>query len=293
MAKWRALLTEAYGRFHDVIERSQANGPGLTPYDMVKRVEAITGTFPWSWGVPSEIQESINITNAWGSRLHEWGAWNSVLEGYDKDDDKWEIVNHFVEPVAFYCMLQPSSFADRLIIVAETALHQANLRTFPNEPDHLEQDNLKPGAAFRRCDRKRQLDRLGSRWSAYKPFRQALDDVNDASYREVSRNFRNLCAHSFAPRFMFGHITRAMRSFGPRVEIVAQPDGTCVEIDHPTKKAVRYTMIQLSPLSLVSARGTNLGEYQKARQALDKFFDLVDQLCARLGEPLTPGATEP
>lgn len=291
MADWRVLLTEAYGRFHDVSEQSRDKFPGLTSFDVVELAETVKGALAWAWGIPSEIREIINIVNAWGIRLHDWGIWNRVLEGYGSDDEKWTITDHFVEPIAFFCMFQPSGLVDRLMVTSETALHQANLRAFQNERDRLDQDEQKPGTVFRRGDRKRQLNRLGSRWSTYAAFRQALDAVDDAGYRKASHNFRDLSAHSYAPRLMVGHVSRAFRSKVPWQQMVRQADWTFAMTDHPTKKAISYALTELPPVSLTEMRDLSLGEYQKAKLALDKFSDLISEICTRTGLQ-TPGQRE-
>lgn len=283
MDKWQALLTDAHARFHAELERIQPEFAGLTAYTSVERASEARGSFAWSWGVPWEIQETINSLNAWGGRVHKWSAWNRVVDSYESADDQWEISDHFVEPIAFFCMLQPSSIAERLLVVAENTLHQANQSVFPDEPDRLDQDRLKRGAVLRRSDRKKQLDRIGKRWSKYPSFRLALDAINDVTYRKLSHNFRDLSAHSFAPRLHLGHIPRAFRTVAPWEDRVQQADGSFLMVPHPTKKMIQYAMSDLPPLSLADARSANLDEYRKARNAMDRFDELIDELCIRMG----------
>ncbi len=280
---WKMLTTEAYGRFHAALEADRTGHPGLTPYAPVERAESTSGTFAWWWGAAGEIRETINSINAWGVRLHEWAAWNKVVDGYGDRDDRWEVVNHFVEPVAFFCMLQPSSFADRLALTAETLLHQANQRLVPDEPDCLDQD-ARPGKPVRRSDRRKQLGRLGQGWTKSGAFQQALLALDGDDYRRLTRNFRDLAAHSFSPRLMQGQISRAIRSIVPKQEMVQQPDGTYLHVDHPTEKAVSYAMSSLEPLALDAAHQANLAEYQKARRAIDCFANLVDELCDQMDQ---------
>src|SRR5690349_1291874 len=114
--KWSALGSQAYCRFQGQLSRMRSQHPGLTSYEAVERAKETKGTMPWWWGAPGEIQETINSINSWSVRLHEWAAWNWVVDSYDTEEDKWDVLNHFVEPVAFYCMLQPSSLADRFAV---------------------------------------------------------------------------------------------------------------------------------------------------------------------------------
>ena len=80
-------------------------------------------------------------------RLHEWATWIELLPEYD-EETRWEIAYHFIEPLAFFAMYQPRAVAERLLEVAETALHHANCFTIPNGKDRLDQDALKPGTRF-------------------------------------------------------------------------------------------------------------------------------------------------
>ena len=279
--RWSSFMTDAYHRFQEQLLTIRTLHPGLTPYDLVERAKEARGTVAWWWGAASEIQETINSINSWSVRLHEWNAWNQVIDGYSEEGDKWEVLNHFVEPVAFYCMLQPSSLADRLAVVAESLLHQANQRVSPDEPDRLDQDK-RPGRPPRRSDRRNQLNRLGRRWTNYRAFHAALSAMDGEPYQQTTRNFRDLSAHSFAPRFMIGQITRAIRSIGPKSEMVAQSDGTCLLVEHPTEKCVQYAMHAVEPLPLSTAYSANLSEHQKAEVAMTCFATLVGELCERI-----------
>ena len=42
---WKALMIEAYGRFHVVLEGERITHPGLTEYAIVDRVNSARGTF--------------------------------------------------------------------------------------------------------------------------------------------------------------------------------------------------------------------------------------------------------
>lgn len=279
--KWRSLTAEAYERFHRALLANRPQFPGLANFSAVERARSTKGNFVWSWGAVDEFQETINTANAWGMRLHEWAAWNLVLDSYKSDDDKWKVLSHFVEPVAFFCMLQPHSLVDRLVVASETLIHQANLCVFPHEPDRLDQDS-NPGQRLRPSDRRSQLNRLGRHWSTFNTFRDALGAMNGQGYRQVTRDFRNLSAHSFAPRLMVGQMVRAIRSVVPWQEMAEQPDGTYALMEHPTRKAVQYELQAMGPLPLNSTRLTNLDEYRKALIALKALSSLVTELCDRI-----------
>lgn len=281
-SRWRTLSAEAHSRYLDQLLAIRPEYPGLTDYAASRRVGGTQGTMPWVWGAEGEICETINSMNAWGGALHSWNAWNRVVASYDEEDDRWTIVNDSVEPLAFFCMLQPSSLADRITVVAETLLHQANLAVSPGYKDRLDQDALKPNAIFRRRDRRAQLDRLGKSWSAYPAFRTALSEMDGQAYRKLTRNFRDLSAHSFAPRLMIGEISRAIRTIVPFTDHVVQPDGTYIEVRDPARKAVQYGMGSMKPLPLEETRAANLAEYVKAKATMAIFSKLIVQLCDRI-----------
>lgn len=278
-ASWRSLATEAQRRFHERLLENRSRFPGLVDYAVVERARVANGNFAWSWGGAAEIQETINSVNAWGMRLHEWSAWNLVVDSYEREEERWEVLQHFVESLAFFCMHQPSAVSDRLMLLAETLLHQANRLVFPGHADRLDQDNLRPGQSLRRSDRRKQVIRLGRRWEKFDVFLAALDAVNDSEYRRLSRNFRDLSVHSFAPRFMTGQIMRAVRSIEPWQEKVMQPDGSFFLVDHPSKKCVQYSMGVLEPFPLSDAYSASLAEYQKVLAAMSAFSELVGELC--------------
>lgn len=286
--RWRAFTTKAYAQFHEKLLANRPQFPGLSDYAPVERAQATSGTLAWRWGAASEIQETINSVNAWGMRLHEWRVWGQVVDSYESDEDKLEVLHHFVESIAFFCMLQPSSLADRLTVASETLLHQANCHVFPDEPDRLDQDGLRSGKTLRRSDRRKQLNRLGKHWLTFGAFRDALGAMDGSDYRKLTRNFRDLSAHSFAPRLMVGQVTRAIRSIAPWQEMVSQPEGGYLPVDHPIKKCVQYAMGAMDPLPLDTAHSANLAEYRKALIAMRAFATLIDELCKRMDAPPSP-----
>lgn len=280
--RWKAFSLEAYASFQTTLEQIRSEHAGLSSYEVVDKINSTRGTFAWWWGAASEVQESINSLNAWGVRLHEWSAWNEVIDSYEEETDRWDILHHFLEPLVFFCMLQPSSFADRLAITAENLLHQANRKACPEEPDKLVQDDL-PGRPLRRSDRRKQLGRLGRRWAKFEDFERALRLLDGDEYTRLTNNYRNLAAHSFSPRLLLGQIRRSIRSIVPFSEMVKQADGTHVQVDHPTKKSVSYAMTCEDPLSLPMVHNANLAEYQRAKKAMTSLTDLIEELCASIG----------
>jgi hypothetical protein len=275
----RQLSIETQRRYLDELLAIRPEYPGLTDYAASKRAGATKGTMPWVWGAEGELCETINSMNAWGGALHSWNAWNRVAASYGDLDDRWTILNDSIEPLAFFCMLQQSNLADRIAVVAEALLHQANIAMSPGYKDRLDQDR---GGLFRRKDRRAQLNRLGQPWTAYPVFGAALADMDGPTYRQLTRNFRDLSAHSFAPRLMIGEISRAIRKIVPWTDLVEQPDGTFVDVPHATRKMVQYGMGSMQPLPLEATHAANLAEYVKAQKTMAALAVLVDELCDRI-----------
>lgn len=275
-------MADAYSRFHEKLLANQQLFPQLASFDAANRVNATQGTFAWQWGAHGEVQETTNTLNAWGVRLHEWGAWNLVIDSYRCDEEKWEVFYHFMEPLAFYCMLQPSSLADRITVAAETLLHQANQFVFSEQRDHLAQDDLSPGRTLPRTARRKQLSRLGKHWTAFPEFYQALNVMAGDDYQKATCNFRDLSAHSFAPRLMTGQVIRAIRSIVPKTELVLQPCGGYLPVEDPTRRCVQYAMQSQPPLDLNATRAANLAEHQKALVAMKAFSSLICELCDQM-----------
>ncbi len=137
--QWRMLTAGAYVRFQDQLFAEQPNFPGLTNFDAAHRAKEAQGTMAWKWGAAGELSEAINLANSWGMRLHEWAAWNRTVDAYTDLDDQLALVSHFLEPLVSWCLLQPSSLSDRVALIAESLMHQANQRRTPSTPDTLKQ----------------------------------------------------------------------------------------------------------------------------------------------------------
>lgn len=275
----RQLSAEAHSRYLDELLAIRPEYPGLIDYAASKRAGATKGTMPWVWGAEGELCETSNSMNAWGGALHSWNAWNRVVASYGGLDDRWTILNDTIEPLAFFCMLQPSNLVDRIAVVAEALLHQANIAVNPGYKDRLDQDR---GGLLRRKERRAQLNRLGQCWTTYPAFGAALAEMDGPKYRQVTRNFRDLSAHSFAPRLMIGEISRSIRKVVPWTDLVEQEDGTLVEVTDSTRKMVQYIMGSMQPLQLEATYAANMNEYVKAKKTMTALAVLVDELCNRI-----------
>ncbi len=83
---------------------------------------------------------------------------------------------------------------------------------------------------------------------------------------------------------MLGDVRRAIRSIVPRWDMVRQNDGSYIYTEHVTEKVVAYAMGSQQPLALEESYEANLAEYQRARDAINYFISLAEELCDRIDQ---------
>lgn len=281
MGEFRTILEGAYSRFQDLLETNETPAYSLYSYDICDTIREAEWPMAGAWAVPSELQEAINGMNAWRIRLHNWGVW-VVQKAERSEEDWWQIQHHFLEPLVFYCMHQPSAFSDRLFEMAEFSVHQANLAVDKGYKDRLGQDDLKRGKRLSKEKKMEQLTNMAERWNAFQHFAQSWGQINSKDYRSETRNFRNLASHSFAPRFTNGQIMRVTREIGPWQNMEQQADGTYRLVDEPNKKAICYSFGALNPLDLSELHKVNLLEQERVSSALDAYSELLKEISLSL-----------
>src|SRR3990167_6747877 len=116
-------------------------------------------------------------------------------------------------------------------------------------------------------------------WGAAAEIQETINTINSWGTHLHDWCAWNAVVHSFAPRFMVGQIMRAFRSIEPWQELVEQPGGGSLLVDHPTKKCVSYTMCVLEPFPLRDACSASLSEYQKVVAAMSAFSQLLEEVC--------------
>lgn len=281
MDNWRQFLIDAYGRFHEMADRPDIVFPGLFSFSIADTAKKAKGGgshhFVWGQSVPSELRETVNQLNAWCMCLHHWGVWIKLLEEYE-EDQQWELESHFVEPLAYFCMHQPQAVAERILMVAENAIHQANLAVFPNAKDRLDQDDRPPGRPLGVDARKKQLNRISARWLRYAAFRNLWAQIDSRVYRKLSLDFRNLSNHSIAPRFRMGVISRVHRSIVPASVMQDGPNGTVQFVEDPSRQCVRYAFGEVPPLQFDVAYAANADQLRLVFKVMHAFEGLIEEL---------------
>lgn len=276
------VLAEAYKQFLDA--RSTRPWPEDYPisFDLVKQVEEQQWELLMHFQVEGDLRETINLLNKWRRHLLDWEVWLDVLPSF-ADNDAWTVRDHFIEPLVFYCMMQPSSIRDLLATVATNTLHHFNRQTVRGYPDKLDQDD--GPRILGRKKKELQVLRIGAYCSGTGKFMADLTELDSKAYRLSTRNFRNLASHAIAPRFEFGYTNLVTRSILPASHLAPQGDGTYHAIDHPSKKHVAYSFGGTPALDLREVFTANSGEYRRAAQALSSYEALLIELMGKVPVP--------
>jgi len=297
LEEWQEFLLKAERRFHQLLLAARPEHPGFASraiLDISRRVTQVSPneieSMTWTeGGVAGEIQETFNLVNRWGATLFRLQVWIEVYREYERElessegdihDRLWELRDHAIDPLAYYCMLQPSASKWRLAVVAEHALHVGNRAVVPGYRDALAQDDLGAGRWRRLKEIISQVDRLAEngQWQTYRAFRDRLGQLDSRAYASASGNFRNLAAHGFAPRFEVGIVTTMRREVVPWAELKPQADGTWERVEDPGQKGVRYGFGGMYPLSYADAYDANRQQYLAAREALSTLQNLIDEI---------------
>lgn len=287
------MLT-AHSHFHDLLPGLASEYPGPVRFSALGLAESVEGRPIWGLSVTPSIRETINRINDWCQQLHIWNIWLHVLPELS-DEEKWELESAIIEPIGFFCMLQPATNSDRLRELAESLLHQANLIVVEGYVDKLDQDSRPAGRNLSRKESLAQLDRLGQAWTAYKRFKDFHRQINGKAYSEATGNFRNRAVHSLASRWSTGDILCAVRSVVPWEEIVKHPDGTYQLAPHRELKVVQYEFGVRMPLEMAEAHAQNLKQYRLVKKAMTALEVLASESVTAIhakGVRLNPASAE-
>lgn len=273
-------LKKVYRTFTDELYRHPDDSGYPISYDICEMVRKVHWGLYGGLAVSWDISEIINSLHDWYGQVRSWSAWVKALKNYD-GNDAWHIRRQCIQPVAFFCMFQPSAFRDRLGKISTQAIHQANLRIDSTYPDRLDQDDDRRAFLSRRRSEK-QLARIGHRWPNYNFFETGLKRVDSPEYREVTRDYRNLASHGTPPYFEWGETNLMTRSIVPRSDLVNQGDGTHQLVEHPTRKAVSYSLGGMQPLALSDMLEINKTQLTLAFAAFHAYQALVEEMIVAL-----------
>lgn len=272
----RELFEDAYRKYWDEIERRPIPRFGLHPFDLCEEVEDGSWLTFTGMMVSGELRESINLMNSWRVHLFHLEIWSEVLLDYEGHDAQ-SIQMHFVEPIVYFCMHQPSATRDRMGKIATNSIHQANIATDSSYKDTLKQDE-KPRQFLSRRKVEAQLEKIGTRWIHGLGFLSALQKLDSSQYRKQTFDFRNQASHFIAPRIEVGIVQSVIRQVIPRTEMVEQQDGTYRPENVPNETVVSYGIGGIRPLSLKEIIEVNTAEYQLASVLLQEYSYLLREI---------------
>jgi len=278
----RKLFEEAHRRYWDELESRRPLGWIPLSYEMVDEVRK--GKWPPSIDmmVSDELQETINLINAWRGQLLDWSVWATVLPTFD-EHDSLTIQMQQGDPLAFACMFQASAMRDRFCMIASNATHQANLVAVSGYKDWLEQDDLPPGRFLSRSKKEEQLERLGSGWTTFGELQKQLQSINTANYRQATRNFRNHASHAIAPRLEVGYTNTVTRYRTPFETMVPQPDGSFKLVADPKRMVIAYGFGGTPPLKNEEMVTATHEQHGVAVAALAAYEALLCEILGAIG----------
>lgn len=280
----RELFEEAYKKFWDHIEAQKTPRYWCNSYELCDLVGSVEWRIPFvGLMVDGELRESINELNKWQKHLANLKVWLELLAAYD-EEDAWSLRLHFIEPLVYYCMLQPSSTRDRLGQVATNGVHQVNLCVDSEYKDSLEQDKLKFSQFLSRKKVEAQLARIANRWPASDRLLVALRNIDSETHRQKTLDYRNEASHFIAPRLELGEVQFVTRQIKPFPELVKQADGTTQLIENPGKPCVTYGFGGIRPLTVSEIIEINSEEYNFSVAALSAYSDLLREAMPRIAE---------
>lgn len=278
----RALVAAFLDRIED--------GRGLQPAAQPFPYDPVPGSSTARWAlfgeqmVKDELRELTNQLNHWLGNLRRWHAWNEVLKAKDTEA-RWEAEWVWVEPLAFYCMFQPSASRDRFIMVGTNALHQIRMSLNPSIEDELLGDPTLPAEKRffpSRRDKEKQLKSFAKPWPAGKTFVQALGKLDDRSYRKQTGDFRNLASHGIAPRLSVGITSTVTRAREQAMKLEQQPDGTYKDVPITGKLSTSYAFGGTAPLSMHDAWMANVVQFEHARRTFATYLTLLTEAVAAM-----------
>lgn len=229
--------------------------------------------------VECDLRELTNIINGWNNSLCRWHAWSMVLDGREQME-AWELRREFIDSLAHECLLMPASIRDTITSVATAAFHQVRLSIDQSYRDYLEGEPKTPEEkpnSLNRKQKEKRLSRLVRVWPDSNRFLEALREINTMDYIVATRDYRNLTAHSIAPRLGIGHTRTVTRCVKQAQALKKVDNGSYVFKDIPSKLAVSYGYGGTPPLDLETVRAANLVQYEKARSCYFEYRALLEE----------------
>lgn len=267
-----SFLRQSFDEFlqvpYDTLEPADEYLPYEFPYITSARWSFMAGAM-----LQDELCEVTNRLHDWQGMLRRWHAWNIVVSKKE-ETPAWNIRREFMDPLVHTSLLMPSAIRDVFTFVGTNALHQIRLHVEAGYEDVLEGDpsaSVPQPRSLTRRQKETRLAKLAAPLSGANAFVKSVSEIDDAHYREETKNYRNLNSHAIGPRIALGSARVVTRKAIPATRMEPQPDGTVREVEIPGKYVASYRFGGLEPLDLEQARLASLGQYKVARTCFQKF----------------------
>jgi hypothetical protein len=274
--EYRDYLRESFEEFLQTLDEPLEPADPYLPFEF-PYINAAKWDFMANAMLQDELREMTNRLHEWRDMLRRWHAWNLVVS--KKDEMRaWDLRREFMDPLMHTSLLMPSAIRDVFTFVGTNALHQIRLHVEPRCKDVLEGDpsasDPQPRPLTRR-QKEARLAKLAAALPGAGAFVASVRQLDDADYRDKTRDYRNANSHAIGPRIGLGSTRMVTRNVVPETRMEPQPDGTGRIVAIPGKYVASYTFGGLEPLDLEVARTANLDQYRVARACLDKFTAIL------------------
>lgn len=270
------FLRSAFDKYLIEIDADrQKQSDGFLPYDF-EEVDTVQWDALGGFMVKDELSELTNRMNFWLGALRKWSAWNAVVASYD-EMEAWELRHEFLETLAHYCLLQPSTLRDTFTFVVTNAMHQVRLASSSSYRDYMVGDPKGPNerTTLQRKQKENRLAEIISTFPQGIRFMELLENLNDESYRRQTSNYRNLNTHSIGPRLGIGITRMVVRSVVQTTKMEEQPNGRYKAVAVPGKMVAQYAFGGTEALDLDKALALNVEQYRQARRCYSTYRDML------------------
>ena len=274
--EYRKFLRESFDDFlHALDEPLKPDDPYLLyefPY-----ITAAKWRFMADAMLQDELREVTNRLHEWRDMLRRWHAWNRIVSKHD-DMHAWDLRREFMDPLMHTSLLMPSAIRDLFTFVGTNALHQIRLHVEVGYKDVLTGDPSASDPQPRPLNRRQKETRFAKLAAPLQNASALVNSVyqlDDADYREQTKDYRNANSHAIGPRIALGSTRMVARRAVPATRIETQVDGTGLIVEIPERYVASYAFGGLEPLDLEVARTANLGQYGIARTCFHKFTAIL------------------
>jgi hypothetical protein len=266
----RKMLRAAREEYWHHLDLHDSNEPYFS-YQSVDDIQALNLRMLDGELLTSDFRDIINAINAWRHRLDSWFAWNQVIVNLE-EDHAWNIRFEFTEPLAYFCMNQPSSFRDLLTKFATMAIHLGNLNYEANYKDELLEDkqifkrlqkgHAKPYECFlTRDSAESQFRNISNGWQSASRVIELIECLDNDTYKERTKGWRNKSAHYIAPRFDFGYTQLVTRSVGFKEALSSPANVSNEKKSGLSEMQISYGFGGTEALSVAEAHRANREQY--------------------------------